>query len=217
MKKPVTADELEAERTQVATNEKIARLYKEVAKIYGSDQESFVEVGLLPDLSLRRLHSIYAEQNAGNQGARELATEFLANAQADPSRFSAATTLDAKVTTLFIGADGIVKDATGSPVQILAPTADADKAAATRLLAIGRTNPVGQVLGIVSRTTRGFMLLKKLEEAPEGVKFDAAFFEKIPFSRWLSDHAKSVKVCIPDETLRFQYQSTTHSNLLHCE
>lgn len=214
---PVTADDLEAERTKVASDEKIAKLYKEVAKIFGTDQDTFVEVGLLPDMSIRKLHAAYAEENAGNQGARDLATAFLSKAQIQPDQFAAsAATLDAKATTLVIASDGQVKDATGAPLQIMAPTPDADRSAAQRLVSIARTNKDGQVLGLVSRTTRGFMIVKKMSETPDAVQFEAVFFEKIAFAAWLTKQAKDVRVCIADETLRFQYQNATRYNLLNC-
>ena len=214
--KAVTEDDLEAERTKVASDEKIAKLYKEVAKIFGTDQDTFVEVGLLPDMSIRKLHSIYAEENAGNQSAREIATAFLARAQIQPDQFGAAATLDAKITTLTFSSEGLVKDATGAAVQMMAATPEADRSAALRLVSIARTNPNGQVLGLVSRTTRGFMIVRKRGETPDTILFEAAFFEKLPFAAWLGEQAKDVRVCIPDETLRFQYQNATRRNLLNC-
>ncbi len=216
-KKDFSRSDLIDERERIEKNPKTAELFRQVARLYGDDHKAFLEIGLRPDMSLRKLHGVYEKENAEEEAGREIAATALTNVQKAGISFAAlATDASAILGAFQITPDGSVFDRSGKALQILAPNKRSDAEAARRLWNLASASADNTVLGIVLRTQSGYMLLKRVGEQDGNIRLETALFEAPNFGSWLSGQVEDVKVCIHDETLRFQYEKAAKTNLLNC-
>lgn len=221
--KGVSEDELAKERVRLESDEQIARLYREVAKIYGEDEELFLQVALLPDMALRRAAETYHDEAAGSSESQETASSLLRQGQKEPAGFAAAATgAGADVREIVITAEGVVRDDKGVQVAPFSNKPDVETATAKRLYTLAQGAKAGDMLGVLLRTPAGHLIARKLADEKDGVRLVAAVTRNTVFGEWLQKEAKALanagklKVCIHDETLRKAYASEVKYSLLLC-
>lgn len=215
--------ELAKERTRLEADKNIARLYREVARIYGDASEAFLEVGLLPDMSLRRAVDLYNDEGAGTEGKEKLAAALLRQAQEAPAEFAAmATNAGADVREVVIDENGTVNLAGGAQLALFSPNPKIDAQSAKKVHEVAKSSPPGTVLGLVLRTAEGHLLVKRLEDLDGKLRLQTALLRNPGFGDWLKTEADTLaaagklRVCINDEDLRLQYQKLAKTNLLYC-
>lgn len=220
--KSIDRDALVSERLKLEGDPKIARLYREVARIYGDDRETFLSVGLLPDIALRRAHELFVLESGDSAQGEKHAAEVLRASQESGAAFeSKATDAGATVRVIRIGADGLVHDDAGTQLQLFAPTAQADKESALKLYTIGQRATEDSVLGIVLKTGGGHMVFKRLQDEAGQIKFRIALFPRQSFGAWLKEQAAALheagnlRVCVSDE-LKADYERVAATNLIYC-
>jgi hypothetical protein len=221
-KKPVSRDDLVSERAKLEGDAKIARLYREVARIYGEDREAFLNVGLLPDIAVRRAHELFVQANAGATDSEKKAAALLRATQEKPTEFEPqAKEAGAELHTITIGIDGKVRDAKDNAVRIFAANAQADTESATKLYSIGQRSAPNSVLGVVLRTGGGHMLLKRMDSQGDRLVFTTAIFPQQSFGEWLAKEARtlqedgSLRVCLQPE-IKAEYDAAAIENFAHC-
>lgn len=222
--KALGRDELAKERTRLEASKDIAKLYREVARIYGDNSQAFLDVGLLPDMSLRRAVDLYNSEGAGTEGKEKLAAAFLRQAQEAPAEFAAmATAAKAELTEVVIDADGHVSTTAGEPVALFSPNPQVEVQSARKVLDLAGTSKPGSVLGVVLRTADGHLLVKRLDDLNGKLRLQAVLMRNPSFGEWLKAESDKLaedgklRVCINLEDLRLQYEKTTRNNLLHCK
>ena len=214
-------DDLVAERAKLERNDKIRALYRQVQKIYGHNGEDFLEVGLLPDLSVRRLANAYETEGIGYEEAEKSSQAFLAAAQKAPDDFSSLAVskglsvlaYDADVTT------GNVVDPSGKPIDDLAGRPDANQQAAKRLAFFASAVSDHTLLGLDLHTPKGYMLFKRESTDGKKIHLNSVLFAKIPFAQWLAEQVKAANltVCIYDTKLRSAYEALKAPIALSCK
>ena len=222
--KQITDDELSKERARLEGDKQIARLYREVAKIYGDEVKMFLDVGLLPDMAMRRASEVYQDESAASTESQELAAGLLRKAQAAPEKFAEqATASGASVRQIIVTADGTVKDDTGHELSPFAPHEPNEGTVAKKVYTIAQGAKPGTMLGLVLRTPTGHLIAKRLgDEKGGGIRLEAAVTRNTPFAQWLQAQAKALveagklRVCINDENVRTAYLQAAKTNLLNC-
>lgn len=221
--KALDRGELAKERTRLESNKDIARLYREVARIYGENSEAFLEVGLLPDMSLRRAVDVYNSEGAGTEGKEKLAAALLRQAQEAPAEFAAiATAAGADVRDVIIEESGAVKTPAGAQLTLFSPNPQIEAQSAKKVLELAGSSNPGNVLGLVLRTADGHLLVKRIADPAGKLRLQTATLRNPSFGEWLKSEADSLakagklRACIHLEDLRMQYEKTSEINLLHC-
>lgn len=222
--KALDRGELAKERTRLEANQDIARLYREVARIYGEDSEAFLEVGLLPDMSLRRAVDLYNSEGAGTAGKEKMAAALLRQAQDAPAEFAAiATAAGAEVREVVVHDNGAVSTPAGAPLSLFSPNPQIEAQSARKVLELARSSTPGNVLGLVLRTADGHLLVKRVEDPAGKLRLLTATLRNPSFGEWLKAEADTLaqagklRACIHQEDLRMQYEKSVPTNLLHCK
>ena len=213
----VTREELMKERDEIRSNPEIRDLFMEVQRLYGAAGEDFLDIGLLPDVSVRELHQKY-ETGQIEYGLREVAEQILRESQPEADRFAEiATEHGASVQRLTVNAqEATFRTAAGDKLD-LAPK-DNLRRQFTQNLALASQEIEGEaVLGVITQTRRGYMLTKLLSGDGHMVEIEAAFLERPDFHEWFIEQTESLRVCVHDERLLRNFDSQARTIKVNCD
>jgi hypothetical protein len=224
--KGFSRDDLTKERARVETrfnDERYRAFMREVAKVYSSEEELYLQVGLLPDMAKNRAAEVFQDEAAGTNASREKAEALLTTLRAPGSDFAAAAaTAGADARQIILTPAGDVRDDAGRLLKPFADKMEAETETAKKVYAIAQSAPDGETLGLVLRTPNGHLIAKRLKAEKDGIRLFAAVTPKLTIGAWLQTEAKALadagrlKVCIRDEALRASYLQTTRFSLLNC-
>ncbi len=215
--KELTREDLLEERAEVEKDDKLRKVFLDVQKIYGQSGEDFVDIGMRPDVAIGRLHAHYASDR-DDDPARQAAEAILREARNAPEQFSAiAVTHGATVETINIDQTaGIIRTVDTNQFRTLTPDKDKQVRLARNLAQAVGVSEKGEVLGLVMRTSRGFMVTRALGKTGRFARMEVAYVDQEPFADWFAREAADLRVCINDENLRTSYTANAGPVKLNC-